>query len=162
MSKEYDYRNCQSLFGYAAKVHLRCGYRCQFCGCGGAPVDFALWRQFTVEHVIGKSQGGYVGELRAAVRHRFPTLSRHEQDQLVEQIDEANTVSACGFCNAMTSRNHHEKNMFELLAHDGNPADVLSRTKDSLQSILDAKRSAVKWKLASVRAAFDREINVGQ
>jgi hypothetical protein len=47
--KDYDYRNCQSLFGYAAKVHERSGGVCQLCGAGGPEVDFDFWRQLTVE-----------------------------------------------------------------------------------------------------------------
>ena len=54
---DYDYRNCQSLFGYAAKVHERSGGVCQLCGAGTAGLDFDLWRQMTVEHLIGESQG---------------------------------------------------------------------------------------------------------
>src|SRR5205807_243716 len=57
---DYDYRNCQSLFGYAAKVHERSGGVCQLCSAGAAGLDFDLWRQMTVEHLIGESQGGYL------------------------------------------------------------------------------------------------------
>ena len=31
MTQRYDYRNCQSLFGYAARVHERSGGICQLC-----------------------------------------------------------------------------------------------------------------------------------
>lgn len=40
---EYDYRNCESLFGYAQSVHERSGGTCQLCGCGGGTeVEFDL------------------------------------------------------------------------------------------------------------------------
>ena len=42
---DYDYRNCQSLFGYAAKVHERSGGVCQLCGAGTGGLDFDLWRR---------------------------------------------------------------------------------------------------------------------
>ena len=46
--KEYDYRNCQSLFGYATEVHQRSGGVCQLCDAGATGLDFDLWRQLTV------------------------------------------------------------------------------------------------------------------
>ena len=43
MKGTYDYRNCESLFGYAASAHVRSGSICQLCGCGdGKGVDFVL------------------------------------------------------------------------------------------------------------------------
>jgi hypothetical protein len=69
----YDYRNCQSLFGYAADVHERSGGICQLCGCGSREPDFDLWRQMTVEHLVGESQGGYRGQIERALVARFPT-----------------------------------------------------------------------------------------
>jgi hypothetical protein len=159
MRKPYEFRNCQSLFGYASKVHQRCGYRCQLCGCGGPPLDFALWRQFTVEHLIGESQGGYVAQLRPTVAQRFPTLSQYDQEQLILAIDEANTITACSFCNSTTSRDRHEQSMYQLLAQEGDPDDVLLRIKGTLSSIIARKRSDVEWKLTSVREAFNRLIS---
>lgn len=79
MNKPYNYKNCQSLFGYASKVHIRSGGRCQLCLCGGQPLNFDLWRQLTVEHLIGESQGGYKKAIRQAVVQRFPDLSSDEQ-----------------------------------------------------------------------------------
>ena len=54
---DYNYRNCQSLFGYAAKVHERSGGVCQLCGAGTAGLDFDLWRQMTVEHLLSAGVG---------------------------------------------------------------------------------------------------------
>jgi hypothetical protein len=70
--KDYDYRNCRSLFGYAAEVHELSGGVCQLCA-GGLEVDFDFWRQLTVEHLIGEAQGGYLGQIDAALRARFPS-----------------------------------------------------------------------------------------
>ena len=65
MHKPYDYRNCQSLFGYALNVHKRSGCVCQFCGCSaGEQVDFDVWRQMSVEHIIGRIKGGDVRDVR--------------------------------------------------------------------------------------------------
>ena len=64
MQKPYDYRNCQSLFGYALNVHRRSGCVCQFCGCSaGEQVDFDVWRQMSVEHIIGRKTSGMSGWL---------------------------------------------------------------------------------------------------
>jgi hypothetical protein len=49
-ANDYDYRNCQSLFGYAARVHERSGGVCELCGARSSVLDFDLWRQLTVEH----------------------------------------------------------------------------------------------------------------
>ena len=53
---DYGHRNCQSLFGYAAKVHERSGGVCQLCDAGAVELGFDLWRQMTVEHLIGKAR----------------------------------------------------------------------------------------------------------
>lgn len=63
--------------------------------CGG---------NWTVEHIIGESGGGYPGELRATVAQPFPTFIYAEQMQVVEEINTANTGTACSVCNSMTSR----------------------------------------------------------
>ena len=100
MNKIYDYRNCQSLFGYATSVHIRSGGVCQLCECGyesEAKINFDLWRQMTVEHLIGESQGGYLKQIRNTLSKRFPGLSLDKIENIAKQIDESNTVSACGF-----------------------------------------------------------------
>ncbi len=158
MDTAYNYRNCQSLFGYAAKVHRRCHWTCELCGCGGKPVNFDLWRQLTVEHVIGESQGGYLKDLRPAVAGRFPSLSKHEQDAIVLAIDEVNTVTACSFCNSMTSRDRRETSMVDLLSVEGDRDQVMAHVQAVIQQILDKKRETVRWKLVSVRDAFERLI----
>src|SRR5260221_6564110 len=99
MQPKYNHRNCQSLFGYAEKVHRRSRWTCQLCGCGGEPIDFNLWRQLTVEHVIGESQGGYIKDLRMAIVNRFLMLAPHEQEEIVLAIDVMYTVTACSLCN---------------------------------------------------------------
>lgn len=152
----YDYRNCQSLFGYAQNVHQRSNYKCELCGCGGTPTDFDLWRQFTVEHLVGQGQGGYIRELRAAVAARFPEINLEDRAKLVAEIDVANTVTACSFCNSTTSRDRHKSDMATLLAVTGGPVEVLVAVRHELTQILERKRLDVRWKLASVRDAFDR------
>ena len=154
----YDHRNCQSLFGYAQKVHERSKYRCELCGCGGSPPDFDLWRQLTVEHLVGESQGGYLRELRAAVAARFPDLAPDERAEMVASIDAANTITACSFCNSTTSRDRHTRNMTELLSVPGGPVELLTAVRRELAEILERKQQDVRWKLASVQAAFDRTV----
>lgn len=100
----YDYRNCQSLFGYAAAVHARSGGICALCGYGEAGIDFDRWRQLTVEHLIGESQGGYRRQIEIDLGRRFPDLAREQVKDRAGDIDAANTVTACSFCNSTTSR----------------------------------------------------------
>jgi hypothetical protein len=109
MSKPYDYRNCLSLFGYAKEVHERSGGVCQYCGYGsGMEASFDLWRQLTVEHIIGEVSGGHPRGLQAAIARLFPSFTYIEQEQVVAEINKANTVTACSFCNSMTSRMHSQ------------------------------------------------------
>jgi hypothetical protein len=159
MDRPYDYRNCQSLFGYAAKVHVRSRATCQLCGCGGSPVDFNLWRQMTVEHLLGRSQGGYLRQIREALVHRFSGLTTSAIEDLAAQIDAMNTVTACSFCNSTTSRDVSAESMTNLiLSTPGTAADVAGAIEAELQVVLARKRRDVRWKLEAVREAFDREV----
>ncbi len=156
MNKQYDYRNCQSLFGYAQDVHKRSGGICQLCGAGmGEPVSFDLWRQLTVEHLVGASQGGYINEIRLAIGKRFPALSDEQREELALRIDIANIVSACSFCNATTSRDCDPENMAQLISEaKGEPDVAVNEVILKLKDVLKRKRTDVRWKLASVRQAF--------
>lgn len=156
---KYNHKNCQSLFGYAAAVHIRSKGKCQLCDCGSLSADFDLWRQMTVEHLIGKSQGGYLKQIRVAVNARFPELSEDEQDEFSKRIDILNTVSACSFCNSTTSRDINDKSMSELLNEaQGSLADVEIYISNKLHLILERKRKDVRWKLSSVKEAFEKEV----
>lgn len=160
MNGTYDYRSCESLFGYAASAHIRSGGICQLCGCGdGKRVDFDLWRQMTVEHLIGESQGGYLHQIKKTLLKRFPELSSDKLEELSKRIDELNTVTACSFCNSSTSRNQHEISMTELIDNTEGAPDVLTESvKNELDEILKKKRSIIQWKLSSIRKAFEKEI----
>jgi hypothetical protein len=156
MAAPYNHRQCQSLFGYSFDVHVRSGGTCQLCGCGGTDLTFDLWRQMTVEHIIGRSQGGYLKDIRIVVAECFPDISGIDRETLSKAIDAANTVTACGFCNSTTSRDSNQTSMSDLIRESaGQPGDVLARITAALQPILERKRADVKWKLESVRKAFD-------
>ena len=162
MGKPYDYRNCLSLFGYAKEVHERSGGICQYCGYGsGMEVSFDLWRQLTVEHIIGESGGGYPRELRATIARLFPTLTYMEQMRVLEEINKANTVTACSFCNSMTSRDALPS-MEELLrqaSEGGIDVEIISVTiAGMLEVILDMKRQRVLEKLEAVQKAFYEQV----
>ena len=80
----------------------------------------------TVEHLIGESQGGYLRQISANLAHRFPGLSPAERAELAARIDAANTVTACSFCNATTSRAQAPASMTSLIetAPDGTPEEI--------------------------------------
>jgi hypothetical protein len=161
-SSAYNYKNCQSLFGYAAEVHRRSGGKCQLCGCGGDPADFDLWRQMTVEHLIGKSQGGYLKQIRESVEVGFPSLSREARMALAEEIDTLNTVTACSFCNSTTSRDVTHVSMSQMIvAAQGNSIDLLLGLKMELDEILGRKRKDVQWKLLSEKRAYEEHVGAG-
>ena len=156
----YNYCNCQSLFGYAKNVHERSGGMCQLCGCGsGSDVDFDLWRQMTVEHLIGKSQGGYLNQIRESIRKRFPELPVPEQEALAASLDQMNTVTACQFCNSTTSQSLHTRSMTSLISETtGTPDNTLRAVENELTLVMGRKRADIQWKIQSVKVAFEREI----
>jgi len=157
--KPYNYRNCKSLFGYAYNVHLRSGGVCQLCGCGGEALTFDLWRQLTVEHLIGKTQGGYLKDIRRSVAERFPELDPQAREHLVSSIDAANTVTACSFCNSTTSQAQWTESMHELIQRaPDDPATAQAFVAASLAKVLEKKRAEVQWKLASVNDAFAQQV----
>lgn len=160
MNKLYDYRNCQSLFRNAKAVHERSGGVCQLCGCGDGPdVDFDLWRQMTIEHLIGSSQGGYLGQIQTALLRRFPDLAVDQLEQLAYSIVDANTVTACSFCNSTTSRVRNPKSMVKLIEEaKGSPEETVEIVIGELGKVLEKKREDVKWKLKSIREGFDQQI----
>lgn len=151
----YDYRNCQSLFGYAAAVHARSGGICQLCDADGGTSTFDFWRQLTVEHLIGESQGGYLERVKESVAKRFSDLSPVESVALAERIEELNTVTACSFCNATTSRTRTEASMTELIERAPNPDSAEASIRNACEAILASKRADVAWKIASVRRAYE-------
>ena len=157
--KPYNYKNCQSLFGYAAAIHRRSGAKCALCDCGGAPADFDMWRQMTVEHLIGKSQKGYLRDIRGLVKERFPELDEEAREALALQIDMLNTVTCCSFCNSTTSRDASPISMVDLVFAPGTCEEVVSAVRDEAARVLARKRGDVAWKLNSVREAFEREFS---
>ena len=160
MSEEYDHRNCQSLFGYAREVHKRSRGVCQLCGYGKGPeVEFDLWRQLTVEHLIGESQGGDLKQIREAITRWFPSLSPTERERLAKRIHGANTVTACNFCNSASSRYRFSKGMTQLISEaEGAPDQVVNVIGRELCKVLEHKRADMQWKLKSVRGAFEKHV----
>jgi hypothetical protein len=107
------------------------------CGAGREAVNFDLWRQLTVAHLIGQSQGGYLKEIGQSVREQFPELDDDEVARLVRQIDETNTVTACSFCNSTTSRMKCDRSMGELIREGrDDPVRMLRTVREYLSGIL--------------------------
>lgn len=159
MRGDYKYKNCQSLFGYAYAVHLRSGGICQLCGAGEKGLSFDLWRQLTVEHLIGKKQGGYLKDIRKTVAEIFPEMGFNEQSNLASAIDSANTVTACGFCNSTTSRDRWSISMKELIlsavSESRDPLAVVDIVSKATKKILEKKRTDVAWKLKSIQSQYE-------
>jgi len=160
MDLPYNVSGLQSLFGYGRAAHERSGGICQLCGCGAGPeIDFDLWRQFTIEHLIGEGQGGYPKRIGAAVDIRFAHLPEPERRMLTGRIHDANVVTACQFCNSTTSRDRAPFTMEEVIADlPDDPDEALVAVAEKLQTILDKKRANVAWKLRSVYQEFCNEI----
>ena len=129
------------------------------CECGGEPLDFDLWRQMTVEHLIGKSQNGYLKQIKELVEEHFESLGSEEQDQLSKEIDSINTVTACQFCNSTTSRDKNDISMVKLFTdNSGNKDLLISEVRRTCDTILIKKRKSVQWKLESVKEAFEENV----
>ena len=160
MRGDYNYKNCQSLFGYAYAVHLRSGGVCQLCDAGGGEPSFDLWRQLTVEHIIGKTHGGYLKDIKKAVSDLLPELSIAEQRELSVELDAANTVTACSFCNSTTSRDSSEASMRDLISESlkisRSPSEVVRRVAAETRKILERKRADVAWKLKAIRSQYEQ------
>lgn len=157
-TKVYNYKNCQSLFGYSAQVHIRCKGKCQLCGCGGEPLDFDLWRQMTVEHLIGKSQGGYLKQIKESLRLKFKHYGEAELEALSDKVDALNTVTACQFCNSTTSRDISSTSMIDIISGSEDEFELLAQVSEVCNAILKAKQTKVAWKLESIREAFEEKI----
>lgn len=120
-------------------------------------VDFDLWRQMTVEHLIDKSQSGYLKQIRELVRKHFARIPDPEKISLTKEIDSLNIVTACQFCNPTTSRDISEVSMIQLFdSADGDKEVLIKNVQTTCENILDIKRKSVAWKLESVRKAFDK------
>ena len=154
----YNYKNCQSLFGYSAEVHIRCKGQCQLCGCGGEPLDFDMWRQMTVEHLIGKSQGGYLKQIKKIISNKYPYYTESEIVLLSKKIDALNTVTACQFCNSTTSRDNNSLSMEELINSCDNENQIIKTVKKACEMILKKKQEKVSWKLESIKNAFENNV----
>lgn len=158
-TEPYNYKSCSSLFGYSAKVHIRFKAQCQLCGCGGGnPPDFDLWRQMTVEHLIGKSQGGYLKQIEQSTRDRFPQYSSKDIELLSEKIDELNTVSCCQFCNSTTCRDTSDISMYELIKNGKDRESILISIEQNCKKILKEKQETVTSKLEVIKEAFQNEV----
>lgn len=158
-SKKYDHEQCQSLFGYAYRVHLRSGGVCQLCGAGETRLSFELWRQLTVEHLVGKAQGGCLEDIRAFVSELMPELDVEDQEGLAHAIDVANMVTACSFCNATTSRHVSDVSMRDLIesavSERRELADIAEWIATTLRAVLHEKRKDMAWKLEAIRDQYE-------
>lgn len=114
----------------------------------------------TVEHLIGDSQGGYRKQIDVALSARFPGLGPSGVAELARRIDHANTVTACSFCNSMTSRARAAISMEEAIqnAPDGTTDEIYQAVTASLHQVLEDKRRDVRWKLDSVRRASNERV----
>lgn len=161
MGKKYNYKNCQSLFGYSYNVHLRSRGVCQLCFAGALEPSFDLWRQLTVEHLIGKANGGYLKDIKIYVAELLPELSDSQQKELIAELDAANTVSACSFCNSTTSRYASKMFMKDLISESllksRCPSDIVSHVTSETQKILNIKRADVAWKLKAIREQYENQ-----
>jgi hypothetical protein len=157
--------SCQSLLGYGRLVHERSGGICAWCGLGKDAVDFDHWRQFSVDHVIPTNALGEKGW--AIFSERFPCLPDDQLKLLYQRINEINLVTACNFCNSMTSRMRIEgvdgivpaTAIIEVTSVE-HPAiqEMLAALDARVSAVLEDKREYVQARLTVLRSAFDRDV----
>ena len=113
----------------------------------------------TVEHLIGRTQGGYLEQIRQSVEIGFQNLSIEERSALAVEIDNLNRVTSCSFCNSMTSQSINGKSMLELIQDArGNSTHFLELLRKELEEVLQRKRMEVQHKLQSVRQAYKEQV----
>lgn len=159
-TKKYDYRNCQSLFGYAMAIHKRSGGICQLCGAGaGITINFDFWRQLTVEHLIGTSQGGEYKQILHALKAKFPNKDNHVLEERAQLLETENMVTACSFCNAATSRMKHSRTMADVI-RQAEPSwkDARKAVRVECRVILKRKKDDIAWKLEAIRERFNGRV----
>jgi hypothetical protein len=134
-------------------------------GKGG--VTFDMWRQLSVDHVIPTSSLGHGGW--GQVRERFPNLPKSRLAELHRQIDEINLVTACNFCNSMTSRMkpHSICPILPTARQDSavsleHPAvrGLLDRIRAAVARLRLEKRRYVSMRLAKLEGVFKREVEL--
>jgi len=153
----YNIKDCQSLFGYAFETHKRYKGVCQLCGAGKNGLSFDIFRQMTVEHIIGKSQGGYISGIKSCFKKYFPKYEASKVKTLSKSIEFENMVTSCQFCNSMTSRYVSDVSMDRLFSESTGKSEeeLLEHVKTELNKILKAKKEYLKSKQDAVRAGFD-------
>ncbi len=84
---QYDPKSCQSLLGYGRAAHARSGGRCKYCDFGKERIDFNMWRQLSIDHVVPARL--FPGEGRT-LQSIFPRLPKPELDKLTDEINRIN------------------------------------------------------------------------
>jgi len=146
----YDPKQCQSLFGYSLSVHTRCKWHCKLCEEGDmTPTQM---RSLSVEHIIGRTQNGYLYQIIPAVTKAFPDYSKKEIKELSNKIDSLNTVSAHTFCNSITSRTQSAQDMSSIISEFApkGPERLLKEVKKVCDDTLKRKTIDVKSKISVI------------
>jgi len=163
----WDPLSCQSLLGYGRAAHERSGGVCAYCGLGSDGVTFDLWRQLTVDHVIASNTIG-PGGLGKLIRAKcFPNLPEGELKKLFESINRINLVTACSFCNSMTSRKR-TRSIHEIMPDEPSEEVVaadhplVEALLSRLEQLVDVERKDkvkyVQARLDTLKEYFDGQI----
>ena len=180
--------NCQSLVGYADEVHRNSGGACEYCEYGSGELDFDLWRQLSLEHVIPSSWLDWkrlqrlLEELFAPYpinlfeRKKRGSTELPEGRQLRHEIEMACCATACQFCNSMTSwfeRKHGGgyRSRFHAIFQSASirEADGFKRRREAIlkevkklrDEILDIKKRDVAERIQALKEHFEEHIRSG-
>jgi hypothetical protein len=162
----YDPRSCESLLGYGRAVHKKWGGVCQYCGLGKDGLDFDTWRQLSIDHVIPDRL--FPGQARP-FSSVFPQLTKAQRIELAKLVNEINWVTACNFCNSMTSRMKGDdvsadgilppEDHKEVMSVNDEPVQaMLGRLRKRVCEVLRKKQDYVRPRLAELQKAFDSDV----
>ena len=172
--------DCQSLMGYAESVHGRSGGVCAYCDFGKDRVDFAEWRQLTLEHVISDSEltkdrihkclRGLFGlkESDWPQPRQWQREERFRGLRLYNSVYRECEVTVCHFCNSLTSRyalrEEHRKEFWatfdcpELrrLPDERREQELLRMLRGVVKKVFEDKRQMVTAKMDYLQTQFKR------
>jgi len=158
----WDAHSCQSLLGYGKAVHEGSGCICAYCDLGKAGQDFDMWRQLSVDHVVPTN---CIGANDWTIK--FPKMSKPAIKKLHAEINKINLVTACNFCNSMTSR-MKIGNREAILPKSGysdaedikHPAvqEMLQRLGEQVNDLKEEKRKYVQERLRILELAYAKEV----
>jgi len=181
-------KEAEPWVGYYDEVHRKSGGICVYCDYGKGKLDFDLWRQLSLEHVIPeawldwKLLQGLLERLLAPYpidlfeRRKRGSTELPKSRKLRQDIEIACCATACHSCNSMASgfeRRHgtdYRRRFFDIFkspsikkanGFDDQREAILEDIRGLQDEILGIKKRDVKKRIQDLRRHFDDHIRSG-